>query len=221
MKDLILQTALQQFLKNGIREVSNNKLVELLGISTKTLYKHFTNKEELLEEALLLFYTQQFQALEEIVADQKAIPVLLDIWYASFEREHQITNAFFRDLHHYYPEVETKIEKVIGKKFTKQNLSIIQKGIDEGVFQANILPGIVMEGIYVLYNAATRTDKFNKYDASPLELLLNTIVVHIRGFCTVKGIHEMEEHIATFQPIGKARKQIGNNSKDQYSYINS
>jgi len=50
MKDEILQTALEQFLKYGIREMSIRKLIASLGISTKTVYKYYKNKEELLED---------------------------------------------------------------------------------------------------------------------------------------------------------------------------
>ena len=74
MKEEILQTSLKQFLKHGIREMSIQKLVEPMGISTKTVYKYFKNKEELLEEALHLHYAQQFQILEERIADQKVVP---------------------------------------------------------------------------------------------------------------------------------------------------
>src|SRR3954454_18438505 len=110
MKEEILQTALKQFLKYGIREMSIQKLVEPMGISTKTVYKYFKNKEELLEEALQLHYAQQFQTLEERIEDQKVVPLLLDIWYLAFEREYKVTNAFYQDLNYYYPELERKIQ---------------------------------------------------------------------------------------------------------------
>ena len=79
MKEEILQTALRHYLTHGIREMSNYRLVEILGISTKTLYKYFTSKEELLEETLHLFYSRQFRLLEERVEDQPAIPLILDL----------------------------------------------------------------------------------------------------------------------------------------------
>ena len=79
MKDEIKQTALRQFLKFGIREMSIQKLVEPMGISTKTVYKFFKNKEELLEEALHLFYAEQYKMLEQLSAKQQTIPLFLDI----------------------------------------------------------------------------------------------------------------------------------------------
>jgi AcrR family transcriptional regulator len=206
MKNEILQTALQQFLKYGIREMSIQKLVAPLGISTKTVYKYFKNKEELLEEALHLHYAQQYQLLEELAADQKVVPLLLDIWYTAFEREYKVTNVFFQDLNYYYPELERKIQSAMGEKFTRQFIHIVQKGIKEGVFQDGIQTKVVMEGIYVLYDAAARTERFTPFRVSPFEVLLNTIVVFIRGFCTTKGIQELEEHIQTFQPFGKSKK---------------
>jgi AcrR family transcriptional regulator len=206
MKEEILQTSLKQFLKHGIREMSIQKLIEPLGISTKTVYKYFKNKEELLEEALQLHYAQQFQLLEELTADQKVVPLLLDIWYKAFESEYKVTNVFYHDLHYYYPELERKIQIAISSKFTKQFVHIIQKGIDEGVLMENINPEVVTEGIYVLYDAAIRTERFKPFRVSPLEILLNTIVIYIRGFCTAKGIQELEEHIQAFQAFGKGRK---------------
>jgi AcrR family transcriptional regulator len=206
MKEEILQTSLKQFLKHGIREMSIQKLVEPMGISTKTVYKYFKNKEELLEEALQLHYAQQFQTLEERIEDQKVVPLLLDIWYLAFEREYKVTNAFYQDLHYYYPELERKIQTAIGSKFTKQFVHIIQKGIDEGVLMENINPEIISEGIYVLYDAAIRTERFKPFRVSPFDILLNTIVIYIRGFCTAQGIQEFEEHIQAFQPFGKGRK---------------
>src|SRR5205085_9661556 len=100
MKEEILQTALKQFLKYGIREMSIQKLIEPLGISTKTVYKYFKNKEELLEEVLHLYYTQQFQLLENLTADQNAVHLLFDIWHTAIERSYKISTVFFQDLHY-------------------------------------------------------------------------------------------------------------------------
>ena len=208
MKEDILQISLTQFLKHGIREMSIQKLVEPMGISTKTIYKYFKNKENLLEEALHLHYVQEYQRLEQLSADQKEVPVLLNIWYKAFESECKVANVFLQDLHYYYPELERKIQTAIGIKFTKQFLYIIQRGIEEGVFLNSINPEAIMEGIYVLYEATIRTGRFNSVCVSSFDALLNTIVVYIRGFCTAKGNQELEEHIQTFQPFGKGKKAL-------------
>ncbi|MEO6731986.1 MAG: TetR/AcrR family transcriptional regulator, partial [Ferruginibacter sp.] len=85
MKEEIIQTSLKQFLKHGIREMSIQKLIEPLGISTKTVYKYFKNKEELLEEALNLYHAQRYRNLDHLSAEGDVIPLFFDIWYTSVE----------------------------------------------------------------------------------------------------------------------------------------
>jgi AcrR family transcriptional regulator len=207
MRNEILETALKQFLKHGIREMSNNRLVELLGISTKTLYKYYTNKEDLLEQVLHLFYDQQFTLLEERAADHKIVPLFLDVWYAAFENEYEGSHTFFQDLHYYYPALDLKIKKSIANRFHNKFLNIIRQGMDEGVFQKNIDPALAMESIYVLYDTASKTDRFKKLSTSPFSILLNTIVIYVRGLCTPKGLKELDNHILGFIPFETEKKK--------------
>ena len=201
MKNEILQTALGQFLKFGIREMSIKKLIEPLGISTKTVYKYYKNKEELLEESLLFFYDQQFKLLENLTADQNAVILLYDIWYVSIERSYKVSSVFFQDLNYYYPELENKVERIIGDKFSGQLFQILQKGIKDGDFKEDILSEVVMEGIYTLYDSIARTDRFKKFNVSTHELFLNSMALYLRWCCTPKGILELDGHIQNQIPL--------------------
>ena len=206
MKNEILQTALKQFLKYGIREMSIQKLASPLAISTKTIYKHFRNKEELLEEALKLFFSQQYQLLENPAIDQSPVIVLFDLWYKGIEMEYKVNRTFFQDLHYYYPELKTKIETINSKRFWKRLIQIIHRGIDEGVFRKDIIAEVVLEGIAVLYLSIVRKEQFMKFRISPYKILLNTIAPYVRGICTEKGIKELDEHISTYNAKIKVSK---------------
>ena len=63
MKFEILQTSLEQFLKQGICKMSVQTLVQPLNISIKTVYKYFDNKEELQKEALLFYSSEQIPVI--------------------------------------------------------------------------------------------------------------------------------------------------------------
>jgi len=197
MKNEILQKSLQYFLKHGIREMSNNKLVEQLGISTKTIYKYFKNKEELLEEVLQVHYAQQYEILKSLPAEQRAASLFFDLWYMAVMREYDVNNAFFRDLHYYYPELERKIEIAVTKKFTREFVRIIRRAIEEVSFRKDIISEVVLENIYVQYESVARSERFKRFRLSPENIFLNTIASTIRGICTVKGAEEIDEHIQT------------------------
>lgn len=205
MKDEILQTSLRQFFKYGIRKISIQKLVAPLGISTKTVYKYFKNKEELLEESLKFFFAQQYELLEGIAANQGAVTLLFDIWYKGIEMESKVNKTFFHELHHYYPELADRIDALNGKRFWKQFLYIIRRGIDEGVFRNDINPEVVLEGISVLYLSIVRKGQFKKFRISSYDIMLNTIVPCVRGICTSKGIKELDQYISTYDMPGKVK----------------
>jgi AcrR family transcriptional regulator len=204
MKDKILQTAFEQFLKFGIREMSIKKLVAPIGISTKTVYKYFKNKEELLEEVLNLYYSQQYNQLVKLSESQSVIPLFFDIWYMAIEKEYSVNNVFFYDLHYYYSALERKAEIGISDRFWTKIEQILIKGIKEGVFKADIQPEVALEGIAVLYDSIVHTEKFQKFNVPPNEIFMNTIALYIRGICMPKGIQELDEHLKSLRPSGKA-----------------
>ena len=195
MKEEILQHSLELFLKHGIREMSNQKLVELLGISTKTLYKYFKNKEDLLEEVLHLYHNKQYKMLQNLPVEQNVACLFLDVWQIAVEIEYKVNKVFYEDLHYYYPELENKVNAAIGKKFEQFFLTIIYSGIEQGDFRKEFLPEVALNSMFVLLRAAIRTDEFTSLRLSATDLLLNTIANYIRGICTEKGMLALDEHI--------------------------
>lgn len=207
MKDKILQTAYKQFLKFGIRKMSIQKLIAPMGISTKTVYKYFKNKEELLEEVLNLHYSIQYNQLVELSESQNVVPLFFDIWYMAIEKEYSVNNTFFYDLHYYYPDLERKAEIGVSDKFWTKIEQILIKGIEEGVFKADIHTEVALDGIAVLYDSIVHTEKFQRFNVPPFEIFLNTIALYIRGICLPKGIQELDEHLDTLKPFGTTKRE--------------
>lgn len=205
MKEEILQTSLKQFLKYGVRKMSIQKLVEPLGISTKTVYKYFKNKEELLEEALSLFHAQHRETWKSKAAITSPVVLFFDIWYTGIELEYNVNKAFFEDLHYYYPELLRKKDAELDKEYTKQFIQILYEGIEQGVFQKDINPEIIFVGISVLYQAIVREGRFESFRASANEMFSNTIAIYIRGLCTEQGIKELDNYVETLKVNSQVR----------------
>ena len=209
MKKKILQTSLEQFLKYGIRKVSVQKLAEPLGISTKTVYKHFKNKENLLREALLFYYEQKYRLLENGLKEQNAVALFCNIWYGAIEAELKVNQIFFRDLLHYYPELNERFAATTDRMFTKLFTRILQQGINEKLFREDIIPQVALDGMYVLYAAIVRQEHFKKIRITSLDLLTNTMLIYVRGLCTDSGRKEFNEHAQTLQPAGISKRSSG------------
>jgi len=203
VKKEILKVCLKHFLQYGVRKMTNDNLVALLGISTKTLYKHFKDKEDLLAQALELFFSQQHELFENQAPKESAPALLFYIWQRGFDMEFKVNKTFFHDLHYYYPELEKKVEVRNAKKLWKEFIQIINRGKEEGDLRKEIIPEAVLEGISVLYVSIVRKGEFKKLGLSPNEILLNTIAAYLRGICTEKGIQILDKHIKSFKASEK------------------
>ncbi|WP_423146232.1 TetR/AcrR family transcriptional regulator [Rubrolithibacter danxiaensis] len=190
-------------MQQGIRKMSNNKLVALLGISTKTLYKHFKDKEDLLEQALELHYLQQHEVFENLYQGESAPVLLFYAWRQGFDMEFNINKTFFKDLHYYYPELEKKVEVRNAEKLWKELIQIVNKGKEEGHIMEDVIAEVVLEGMSILYVSAVRKGDFKKLRLSPNAILLNTLGVYLRGICTEKGIQALDKYLTDFDELNK------------------
>jgi AcrR family transcriptional regulator len=197
MKEEILQKSLTLFLKHGIKEMSNQKLVDWLGISTKTIYKYFQNKEGLLEEALYLYHNTQYEKLINLSNEQNAACHFLEIWQIAVEMEYQINQSFYKELEYYYPDLARKVEKVIAPKFEQHFLSVLNRGVAQGAFRSDILPEVALRSVLALHRASVASENFTRFGLSAMDLLLQTTANYIRGICTPEGLKALEKHIQT------------------------
>jgi len=203
MKEEIIQKALPLFLKHGIRKMSNNNLVDLLGISTKTLYKYFKNKEDLLEKVLLHYHDQQYEMLKTLPTGQDAASLFFSVWQHAVELECKTNKLFYEDLHYYYPELEKKVNKRISTKFERFFLSILESGIEEGNFRKDVNPVAALRTIFVLHSTAVRTKDLQDLRLSETDLLLTTTGTYIRGLCTENGLRNLDDYIAGLRILPK------------------
>lgn len=195
----LLEKCLSYFLKYGIREMSNDKLAKALGISTKTLYKYFINKEQLLEQAAQLFHKQQYEMLNSLPVAPNAAIQFYEIWEQGVAIEYDVNKAFFKDLSYYYPEVADRIEKSISKKFIRKFQELLERGILKGDLRNDIIPEVIMESIFVQYTALVRTERFKKFKLSSRQAFHHTIAVIIRGLCTSKSLQAFDSYISKKQ----------------------
>ncbi|MGZ3749878.1 MAG: TetR/AcrR family transcriptional regulator [Mucilaginibacter sp.] len=194
MKKKITEVALERFMQYGIRSMTIKKLVEPLGISTKTVYKHFKNKEELLSECLNMMYGifyNEFNAL--LKSNENPVVILLTLFRGTFGKDFGAARAFFYDLNHYYPELQNAAIGDGRDIFINMMTPVVERGIAERYFIDQMYPAITLNGIEILYTSITRSDRYAQFDVSPAVLFHNLVEIFLRGMCTESGIKQIEK----------------------------
>jgi AcrR family transcriptional regulator len=193
VKDKIIEVALARFLQFGIRSMTINKLVEPLGISTKTVYKYFESKEELLKECISVFYTGLYNEFSAILkSNENPVVILLSVFRGTLAKDFGVNRDFFHDLNHYYPSLQNAAISRRKGKLGELIMPVMWKGVSEGYFNSDLRPDIAMAGIEVLYSSITRSDRYKQFKTSPNVLFNNLVEVFVRGMCTEKGLKEIE-----------------------------
>ena len=196
MEQKIAAAALKEFLKHGVRDITIAKLIAPLGISTKTVYKYFDSKEDLLRECLHILYGRQVQVLRKFLT-AKGDPVnkMLTLFKAVLKEDFGISSTFYHDLNYYYPELQNEAVKRISDESSALIIPVLEQGIRDGYFLSGLKPSIALMGIGTLYTSITRGQAYQDAGHSPQLLFENLVEIYIRGMCTEKGRKQIKNHL--------------------------
>ncbi|MBI9040083.1 TetR/AcrR family transcriptional regulator [Lutibacter sp.] len=196
MKENILQKSGEIFLKFGFKSVTMDDIANELGISKKTIYKYFSNKEELVDESI--------SHLHELI--HNSVSCICEKGFNAIEENFEIKNAFkdllknsddspMYQLQKYYPKTYHKLmadEFCMFKDCIQKN---IIKGINEGLYRKDIEIEIITKFYFSLVMSVhdTNLHHYNKNTINNLEL--KALEYHTRAISTEKGIKILEQQL--------------------------
>lgn len=195
MKEEIIKISLAGFLRHGIRKMTVQNLVSPLGISTKTVYKYFKNKEDLLKECLVHHYTNQISELPELIERcPNAVQAMTTLWNLAIAADFGVARSFYHDLNYYYPSLQDRILKKYENKISDTIVKLIKNGTKDGYFIKDLNSLLSLKAITVLCSSITRTDQYKNLKLSADTLAEQTVFVYLRGMCTEKGLKELKSY---------------------------
>jgi len=186
--DLVEKSA-QVFLKYGVRAVTMDDLARELGISKKTIYKYFSDKDELIR-AIIEFKTQSDREICSIACAQaeNAIDEMIRISEFVSEMMQDVHSSVFFDLQKYHRDAWQIMEDHKNTFVRNQIKENIERGIREGVYRENgdsdILSKAYVATMGALFDGYTFPSNQYKFSS-----VLNQIIrFQIRGLANLKGL---------------------------------
>jgi AcrR family transcriptional regulator len=196
MMEQIIDTALQQFLQHGIRKTTVQKLITPLGISTKTFYKYFADKEDILTHCVLRHYAELSRRLSSLQGENRdPLLAMVELWRQAIVLDFGVNHVFYHDLNYYYPKIQDSVLRKFSAKYIRLLSELTASCIRMGYFRKEIIPALVPKIIGILYSSITRTGEFKSLKLSTDQLMQNTIDPYIRGICSVKGLKTLSKII--------------------------
>lgn len=196
MEQEILAKAKELFQRYGLRPVTMDDIAKELGVSKKTLYKYFANKEELVGHTVDQVFERVKANMISLSEDEgNAIDMLfaMDEVVCTNIETHDHSMQF--QLERYYPEVNARLEFKKRELVFKMMRANIERGIREGIFRENL----DVEVVSFLYYSRTRTmaqaDLEFLHNRPLTEILREVLIYHVRGISNAKGVAYLEEKL--------------------------
>jgi AcrR family transcriptional regulator len=189
--------ACKVFMTKGVKSINMDDIARELGISKKTLYVHFKDKNDLVLASINNFTCQEDLTILAIQNQGlNAIDENLEIkkWVVkSIEGLHP---SIMHDLEKYYPEayeiMQTKRSQVVSQIL----IANLKKGQQEGLYRTDFNPLLVAQ-LYIARMESFFVPKYNFNQFGLTELYLESFNLHIRGIASAKGMAYLEEKYHT------------------------
>lgn len=188
LKDRILSNTKELFLRYGIRSISMDDIARHLGISKKTIYLHFTDKNDIIKQSLALHLASERSLLKTIQQEgPDSLYVIMEMNRCWQKHLLEITSSLLFELQKYHVaawHMAEKHKKEFVYVFVKE---VLQQGVASGLFREDMHVPIVaklwLEDLLLPHNE----EVFSKNEF-PLKDIADSILDQfIYGITTDKG----------------------------------
>ena len=193
LRERIIERAMQDFSKNGIRAVKMDTLAKELGISKRTMYEIFEDKETLLFEGIKVYGDRKREYLQNYAEEgHDVIDIIMEAYHMKVEEVRAVNPDFYLDLMK-YPRLAQHMKEA-QQKSREGFLAFMKRGVADGYFRPDVNYELVPHifdalGQYILTNSLVQ-----QYSVE--ELFSSCFLIALRGFCTDKGLHTIDKLMA-------------------------
>ncbi|MGI9546054.1 MAG: TetR/AcrR family transcriptional regulator [Flavobacteriaceae bacterium] len=196
MKESILHKATDLFLTLGFKSVTMDDLAHEMGISKKTIYSHFENKTQLVEECTMNLFRYISKGIDHICSlGKNPIQELYEIKkFVMLHLKDESSSPQFQ-LQKYYPKIHHSLKN---KQFDMMQECVVEnlhKGINMGIYRENLNIEFVSR-IYFTGVTSVKDHTLFPNDRFPIDSLMDDYLeYHLRGIVTPKGRQVLNEII--------------------------
>ncbi len=196
LRKRIVETAVKSFSMRGIKSITMDDIAASLGISKRTLYEVFPDKETLLEECILKEQREADVFIKEVLTTSaNVLEVLLKLLLRSIEKFHATNKKFFEDIKKYPRAYELMIRD--NNRSSEDTIHFFKEGVTQGIFRSDVNFAIVNLLVREQLDMLMNSDICEKYPF--LEVYESIMFTYLRGISTEKGAAELEVFIQEYR----------------------
>jgi AcrR family transcriptional regulator len=187
-KDRIIKGAQELFFQYGIKSVTMDDIAKHLGMSKKTIYQFFTDKDEIVQTLASRTQDEHSRNFAAVAASSKdAIDEIIQTMKHMAAMFSTMNANLFYDLQKYHPKSWEQFQQFKEKFMLGLVVNNIEKGKAQGLYRHDVDPMVIarlrIEEVEMGMNP--RIFPPDKFNLAQVEIALLDHWMH--GICTIKG----------------------------------
>lgn len=199
----IIEHSTAQFVTHGLRSVRMDDIATALGISKRTLYESFGDKESLIEACVKHFFAAKMAEDCRRCASAGNVVEELVLHMTASEESAQKSFTLMNDLRKFYPTIHQQITDENIEVGTREMKQMLCRGIEQGL----ILPSVEVDEAVLLFIDLMETT-FARLNAlavvsgrSLARTLRRVVLIFARGIATQQGVALIDDYITRNQEM--------------------
>lgn len=191
----ILHASLQMFFRYGIKHVTMDDIAKELGMSKKTIYQYFKEKDDLVNQLCLCEVKQHEKDFNEL--GKKAKDPIHEIMLLSDKMRELMQNInplFFLDLQKFYPEAYKEFQKFKESCAYKNIVDNINQGMQMGLYREDLDVEFAAKYRLAQIDMLMFGNYFTFENVSLVQANQNLLEMFVYGITTHKGHKLLDQY---------------------------
>jgi AcrR family transcriptional regulator len=212
IKERIVRHASEMFAQHGCKLSTMDEIAGSMGMSKRTLYEHFADKDALVAACIMYFYEQGDLEVERIVSGNEDILTALLAYTHTLSRVMmQLRYNFFVEVKKYFPQVFANTVVKFRQRQVDNTRRMVQRGKQDGLFMQHINEELVAELISGVCRSIFTGSFDTRIDEKHL-LVGNLVFYYMRGIATSKGMELLDRQAPAYKKIWYEKREMFHSS---------
>ncbi len=202
-KERIIAQAMRMFVSQGIKSVRMDDIAQQLGVSKRTLYEFFGDKESLLYLSMEYFFEcKRLERREACVGARNVLEAMFRVLGCIME-DSEVIHRLLGNLRKFYPGVHERLLREGSAKSRCDLGNMLRQGIADGLFVETINVDLAISVLYYTASAITdRKDLLLPEGMSEREAFVQIVSNFFRGISTPEGARLVDDYRRSLNTAG-------------------
>ena len=199
-KERIIEQAKQMFVTQGIKSVRMDDIAQQLGVSKRTLYELFGDKEGLLYLAMDRYFEKTRLERSASGADARNVLEAMFMVLGGVMDNAEVIKRLLNNLRKFYPAVHDKMTREGAAKSRRDLKEMLELGLADGLIVETFNLELAISLLYYTASAITvRKDLMLPEGMPEREAFVQIISNFFRGISTAKGLQLIDDNLKRYK----------------------